>query len=364
MANRRHDQHDAGSDNNEISISRRRWLQRAALAASGGSLLTAGSYATAGDTNRKRRVPTHSDTFGLLKQGKKIPVIFDSDIGSDIDDTWALVYLMKCPELDVKLLVTDAGNTIYRARIMAKMMDVFGRTDMPIGLGLKPGNKPTNQRKWIEDYPLSRYPGPIHKDGVQAIIDTIHASPEPVTVVATGGVPNIAAALRRDPTLVYNARFVGMHGSIYRGYGPNSKPAAEANVKTDPAALAAVFAAPWECSITPLDTCDRVRLAGKRYARVYRCQRPEVRALMENYKIWAPKWIGALDRTKRSSTLFDVVAVYMAFSEKLLKMKTLPLQVTDKGMTVIDPSKRPIRCAIDWLDLAAFENEFVARLTA
>ena len=37
----------------------------------------------------------------------KIPVILDTDIGSDIDDTWALAMMLKSPELDVKLIVTD-----------------------------------------------------------------------------------------------------------------------------------------------------------------------------------------------------------------------------------------------------------------
>jgi len=342
--------------------SRRRWLQVTAATA----LMSSGlPKLSAQDTKETTKALTHEDTFGLLRQGKKIPVIFDADIGSDIDDTWALVYLMKCPELDVKLLVTDAGNTIYRARIMAKMMDVFDRRDMPIGVGIRKGNGPGNQSEWIEDYALDDYRGPVHMDGVKAMIDTIHGSPDPVTVIATGGVPTVAEALRRDPTIVRNARFVGMHGSIYRGYGPNSAPVAEANVRTDPQALARVFAAPWQCSITPLDTCDRVVLTGKKYQQVYSCPKPEVRALMENYRIWSPSWIsGDLDRTKRSSTLFDLVAVYMAYSEKLLKMKELPLKVTDNGRTVLDPSQRPVRCAIDWVDLAAFEDEIVQRITA
>lgn len=344
-------------------MSRRQWLQASAAAAAAG--LIHPLSVRADDAQEKPTSPTHSQTFGLVKQGRKIPVIFDSDIGGDIDDTWALVFLMKCPELDVKLLVTDAGNTIYRARLMAKMMDVFGRHDMPIGIGIQQGDGPGNQSRWIEDYPLSRYRGPVHKDGVQALIDTIHASADPVTVIAIGGVPTVAAALQRDPTIVRNARFVGMHGSIYRGYGENSKPVAEANVRIDPQALATVLAAPWECSLTPLDTCDRVVLAGDKYRQVYTCRKPEVRALIENYRIWSAKWVSdKLDRTQRSSTLFDVVAVYMAYSEKLLKMKSLPVKVTDEGFTVIDAAQRPIRCALDWVDLGAFEDEIVRRIIA
>ena len=37
----------------------------------------------------------------------KIPVILDTDIGDDIDDTWALGFLLRSPEFDVKLVVGD-----------------------------------------------------------------------------------------------------------------------------------------------------------------------------------------------------------------------------------------------------------------
>src|SRR5436190_21695349 len=37
------------------------------------------------------------------------PVILATDIGDDIDDTWALGLLLKSPELDLKLAVGDYG---------------------------------------------------------------------------------------------------------------------------------------------------------------------------------------------------------------------------------------------------------------
>ena len=42
---------------------------------------------------------------------KKIPVILDTDLGTDIDDSWAIAYMLKCPELDVKLITTATGDT-------------------------------------------------------------------------------------------------------------------------------------------------------------------------------------------------------------------------------------------------------------
>ena len=63
------------------------------------------------------------------------PVILDTDIGDDVDDTWALLMLLRMPELDLKLAVSDYGNAIYRCRLLAKLLQLTGRTDVPIGVG-------------------------------------------------------------------------------------------------------------------------------------------------------------------------------------------------------------------------------------
>lgn len=315
----------------------------------------------------KLRCPSYKDTLGLLKRGKKIPIIFDSDIGGDIDDTWALLYALRCPELDVRLFVTDAGHGISRARLAAKYLQVCERADVPVGVGIPVSDRPHNQSDWVGNYQLKDYPGKVYEDGVGAFIRTIKESPDPVTVVAIGGVPTVAEALKRDPSIATNARFVGMHGSIRVGYGRNSKPVAEANVRANPQALAAVFAAPWECTITPLDTCGTVLLKGDKYQKLYQSKAAALRALMENYRVWLPKasWMKKdYPLETMSTTLFDLVAVYLAFSEDLLEMEDLPIRVTDKGMTVIDQSKRPIRCALRWKNLEAYEDHIVERLLA
>ncbi len=308
--------------------------------------------------------PTARDTFGLLEAGKRIPVIFDTDIGGDIDDTWALAMLLMSPELDVRLVVSDGSNSIYRARLMAKLLEVFECTEIPVGVGFKRGDKPGRQSAWVGDYELSTYPGTVHEDGVDAMIETIKASSDPVSLVCTGPVPNVAAAVERDPLITRQARFVGMHGSVRRGYGNSPKIAREANVRGDPKALREVFAAPWDVTITPLDTCGIVRLTGEKFQKVHRCEHPGIQALMENYRVWRIR----PDRPEpgpmtASSTLFDTVAVYLAFSEELLRMERLGIRVTDDGYTLIDDDARAINCATAWKDLDAFEDLLVARLT-
>lgn len=309
--------------------------------------------------------PTAVDTFGLLKKGKKIPVIYDTDIGGDIDDTWALSMLLGCPELDVKMVVADAGNTKYRSRLLAKLLDVAGRADIPVGLGLDPADRGGFQAKWIGDYQLSDYPGVVEKDGVDAMIKTINASADPVSIISVGAVPNIAEALKRDPKIMNNSRFVGMYGSVKKGYGNSDEIVAEANVRSNPKALQAVFAAPWDITITPLDTCGIVELKGDKFRQVFESKRPLIKALMDNYRIWLPEppWLTERpDPTKRSTTLFDTVAVYLAFSESLVNMEDVSLRITDDGKTLIDSKGRKVHCAMTWKDLGAFEDLLVKRL--
>lgn len=289
----------------------------------------------------------------------KIPVILDTDIGDDIDDTWALALLLKSPEVDVKLVVSDRGDTVYRAKIIAKLLEVAGRTDIPVGVGISEGNKEGRQAAWLADYDLARYPGKVHQDGVAALIDTIMNAPQPMTLICIGPVPNIRAALERQPEIAKRARFVGMHGSVRKGYDGGSEPHKEWNVVADAKAAQRVFTAEWPMLITPLDTCGIVRLRGDKYRRIAECSDPVTRAVIENYRIWSKSGDKPLDA---SSVLFDTVAIYLAFSTDLVNIERLSIRVTDDGFTRIDPQGKPMDCAMSWKDLGAFEDFLVARL--
>ncbi|TWU35928.1 nucleoside hydrolase [Novipirellula artificiosorum] len=310
--------------------------------------------------------PTHEDTFGRLKSGNKIPVIFDTDLGGDIDDTWALLYLLKCPELDVRLIATDAGLGDYRTSLAAKFLTEVSRTEIPLAISVGPKGGRSNQQDWVGDYHHAEYEGIVHEDAADAIIRTIKESSDPVTLVCVGAVPNIAESLRRDPSICQNARFVGMHGAIRVGYGGHAPVVPEANVRNGIEPLRDTFAARWECSVTPLDTCGIVDLAGERYAKVSRSDSVGVKELMENYRHWLNRvsWLKVKpDPKSRSTTLFDLVAVTMAFSEEWMEMQTLPLSIDDKGITAIDETNgQPVRCAMAWKDLDGYKDHVVERL--
>ena len=300
-----------------------------------------------------------------LQKTQRIPVILDTDIGNDIDDTWALTMMLKCPELEVKLVVGDTGDAIYRAKLIARMLEVAGRTDIPVALGINFGqsDKTRRQQEWVRDYDLSKYPGKVHEDGVGAIIEAIMSSPRPVTLICIGPLPNIGKALEREPQIARKARFVGMHGSIRKGYGGSAEISKECNVVNHTKDCQKAFTAPWDMTITPLDTCGLVRLQGEKYKAVEQCRDPLIQALMVNYRYWSLAWSGK-EPQGASSTLFDTVAVYLAFADDLLVMEKLPIRVTDDGYTVIDRNAKVINCAMAWRDMGAFEDLLVSRLTS
>lgn len=294
---------------------------------------------------------------------KPIPVVLDTDIGSDVDDTWALAYLLKCPELDLKMVLCCTADTHYRGRLAAKFLDVCGRADVPVGLGPRGDSCHEYQKPWIGDYDFSDYPGTIHEDGIQAFINMVHASEVPVTLIAAGALPNIQEALRRDPSIAGKVRFVGMHGSIDKGYGP--EPSAEANVKVNVPAFRDVHKAPWlSFEITPLDTCGCIVLDGERYEKLKASDSPMVKALLENYRIWADlvTWMEVDYFEERSSVLFDTVAVYMAFAHDFLEMVEVPITVTEDGFTRRDPAGIPTQVALRWKDLEGFYDHLTERL--
>jgi hypothetical protein len=117
--------------------------------------------------------------------------------------------------------------------------------------------------------------------------------------------------------------------------------------------------------VTPLDTCGIVYIKGEKYKRVLESKNPLAKALIENYKVWLPRANWVKDKynvATGSSTLFDTVAIYLGYTESLVNMETHKLSIDDKGFTKIDPNGNPVRCAMSWKDLDAFEDHLLERI--
>ena len=298
----------------------------------------------------------------------RIPVIFDTDLGTDIDDTWALGLLLASPELDLKLVLTDSGDTRTRAALAARFLEEAGRTDIPVGIGIPEDRDPQipiGQAPWVEGYDLNAYPGTVIEDGVQALIDIVRDSPEQVTLLAVGPVPNLEVALERAPDLATKLRVVAMSGSVNLGYNSAPEPSPEYNVAAHVSGSQRMYEAGWDLLIAPLDTAGQVQLRGELYQRLVRSNSRTVQAILENYRVWEPtfEW-GDLDVATESSVLFDALAVSLVHRPETCLIEEVRLTVDDRGMTSRSPDGNTVRAALGWPEggRQAFEEFLVERL--
>lgn len=296
------------------------------------------------------------------RKGRPIPVILDTDIGDDIDDTWALTMLLKSPEFDLRLVTTTNGKAEYRAKIIARLLTAAGRTDVAIGLGTGSATGVGGQADWVRDYQLSEYKGKVYKDGVKAFIDTasaLAAKGTPATVIAIGPLTTLDDVLTKDNAIAQKLNFVGMDGSVRKGYSNSPTPCVECNMGYVPGSKK-VFTAPWKSmAITPLDTCGLIQLRGDLFTTLKQSKDAAVHTMLDNYRIWAQK--ATLDEMTESSILYDTVAVYLAnpANHPLLGIEHLPIKVGDDGMTLIDQAGKQMDVATTWTDLDAYAQHLV-----
>jgi len=263
---------------------------------------------------------------------EKIPIILDTDIGDDVDDTWAIIFMLHCPELDIKLINVALKNSVARAKMVADILVRENRTDIPIGLGVKAEKRELFNKSWSADFDLKNYAGEIVEDGIERAAEIVRASEKDVTLIAIAPLPNVSAFVEKYPELVEKINFVGMYGSVYLGYDGKNTPDPEYNVVEYIDCAQKVFSAPWKSmTVTPLDTCGLVRLTGDDFLDIKNYDSEPIKHLMECYRAWAGGY-----NDVQSSVLFDTVAIYLAFKKDFITLEKLNVRVDENGYTVID----------------------------
>ena len=66
-----------------------------------------------------------------------LPVLLDTDVGTDVDDALAMALLLASPELDLRALTTVSGDARLRARIAKKLLTLAGQSNVPVAAGVQ-----------------------------------------------------------------------------------------------------------------------------------------------------------------------------------------------------------------------------------
>lgn len=286
----------------------------------------------------------------------KIPVILDTDIGTDIDDAWAVTVMLKRPELEPLLISTATGETGRRCGIVHRLLAAAGRADIALAAGKQLAcNNEVIQYELVsrDDTP------PSYPDAAEAIRNAVLSqAPQHVTLICIAPQSNIAEVVERFPEIVPSIDFVAMEGSLEHGIDGSQGKIAEWNVKCDIAAAQKVLRAPWHSvTITPLDTCGIVRLPGNWLEKLRRSGSLQ-QELAAQFLAWLHRWDSDGVRNIRNSNvpqsltsvLFDTVAIHLAYSHDFLEMQEMKLIVDDDGFLRESPEGSQVNVAIRWRD--------------
>jgi purine nucleosidase len=212
------------------------------------------------------------------------PVFLDTDIGDDIDDALALSLALQSPELNILGITTVLQDGSRRADLVWKILDLFGRTDIPVGIGAeqplmaRPRTGSVRQTEALS--PEDRMPSDRRRNGLELLIDTCLHAPGKVTIVAYGPLTNIALALRAEPRLFEKVdRIVLMNGVFFR-------PGLEYNTKIDPEASAIVYSSGLPVVTVGLDVTLQCRLNANHLQQFAESKLATVQFLWKLIRIW------------------------------------------------------------------------------
>jgi purine nucleosidase len=193
-------------------------------------------------------------------------VILDTDIGTDIDDLLALVFLARAPELRLEGVTTVYGDTLLRARIAAAVWQRTGNPEIPMVPGAA---EPLSGREifWCghegEGIPsLEVASVDQRRTAEQFLIDHSNVYPGQLEVLAIGPLTNIANAILRDAGFASRTKRLYLMGGTYWLDYP------EHNIESDHLAARIVFDSGIPITAVGLDVTLRVFLTERELSRI------------------------------------------------------------------------------------------------
>ncbi|MDJ0848989.1 MAG: nucleoside hydrolase [Myxococcota bacterium] len=223
-----------------------------------------------------------------------LPVLVDTDVGSDVDDVLALGLVLASPEVDLVAVTTVGRHGGIRARVAGAFLGLAGRRDVDVCVGAeRPCLRHESRFNWFdhekaciadaEAAPASGEPGP------ERIVRAARERPG-LELVAIGPMTTVARALALDPELPKRVRgltIMGGHVREVRIGRHRCDPGIDYNLCADPEASVSVLGAGFRTTLVTADVTLRTWL---RDADVERLEAggPVARELARQVRIWRP----------------------------------------------------------------------------
>jgi len=286
-----------------------------------------------------------------------LPIILDTDIGSDIDDAVALAYLLKQRNCELLGITTVSGQPDKRAMLADAVCRAGGRTDIPVHVGVEapfliaPQQPRAPQAEALTER-WSHRQFSLENTAIDFLRETIRSRPGEITLLTIGPLTNIALLFALDPEIPSLLQGLMMMGGHF--YAPRL----EWNIICDPHAAAKVFAA-----LVPKLTAVGIDVTGRCVLPADECRRRFAQAggALELVAAMAEVWF----RHAPQITFHDPLAAALLFDETLCQIEPQKSEVELSsprllGLTTIDyeAAEKPHQIAKDVDPEAFFRHYF------
>jgi purine nucleosidase len=191
-----------------------------------------------------------------------LPLILDTDIGTDVDDCLALALLLASPEVELRGITTVYGDVLLRSQMVLKLLALRGASPIPVAAGAERSLEERGPVYWEghegqglltpDDLALR----PTGEHAAEMIVRLARENPGQIHLAAIGPLTNVALALLRDPELPRLLAGITVMGGAVGAH----LPAVEHNFKCDPEAAKLVLGSGASLRIVPLDVTTLVRI--------------------------------------------------------------------------------------------------------
>jgi purine nucleosidase len=186
------------------------------------------------------------------------PVVLDTDIGTDVDDLLALVFIAKAPELWLEGITTVHGNTLLRAKIARVACQMLGLANLTIVPGAvetlsgQPIFWPGHEGEDIPELESAEVESSV--SAPQYLFDLSERYRDQLEVLAIGPLTNLAQTITSFPKFRSNVKRLHLMGGAYWVDYP------EHNIEADVLAAKIVFEAGIPITAIGLDVTLKVWL--------------------------------------------------------------------------------------------------------
>lgn len=274
----------------------------------------------------------------------KRKIILDTDIGDDIDDSFALLLLLESRAFDVLGVTTVFRNTVKRG-LMAKQLitslgydvEVYPGINFPLKAKIDDLIPPNIRQKEKLDenglYLIPQYDPSMEAytlgdmNAVDFIIEQVHKFPHEVIIVPIGPLTNIASAISKDPSIVPLIKEIRIMGGGYQ------QDWAEWNIFCDPEAADIVYQSGVKLTTVGFNVTKLTGLSDKDVEDLKNSQSPTIKMVYQAMM----KWFKHYEFTV--PVMHDPLTIASLLDESIVTFKSLPIYVDlekTRGLTIED----------------------------